>query len=252
MNPTSLLGDEFRMLPHHKKALEKMGLGTVEDLLYHFPTRYGDTSQVKNVAALTYGENAVVFGKISKLKTSKAFIKKIPMSEGTVTDATGHIKCVWFNQPYIAKIIHENQFVRIEGKVSERKGQRYMSNPRVESVHKLPEAVGDSLFGEKGEEHHLYPIYPESKGVTSNWIYHIIQKIMAGGTLTTLVDPIPEEILKKYNLPGIKTAFIWIHTPKKEADAESARKRFAFQEIFFIQLQKQKERKLWNEKSPFL
>src|SRR3989344_3703202 len=255
MRLNSPLSEIIRILPRHQKALNKLGLKTVEDLLYHFPFKYGDISQTKNISDLVKGETVVVFGNISRLKTSKAFRKKIPMSDGVVTDETGHIKCVWFNQPYIAKMVHEGQYVRVEGKVSERKEVLYLSNPKIEhSVADVSMSYGNqSLFvsNPNNELHHLYPVYPESNGLTSNWIYHALQKIMSRLTLDTLVDPIPEKILKKYNLPSIKTALIWIHTPKKEADAQSARKRFAFEKIFFIQLQKQKEKKLWKQQSAF-
>lgn len=252
MELKSTLQKEFRLTEPHKKALAKMGITTVEDLLYHFPARYGDTSEVSYIESLSKGGESVIFGTITGLKTSKAFIKKIPMSEAVVTDETGRIKLVWFNQPYIAKMMHENAMVRVEGKVTERKGELYMSNPKIEMIKELPNAVGSSLFGkEEGDEHSMYPVYPESKGVTSYWMYHTIQKIFSSGLLDKISDPIPEDILKKYNLPVIKTALIWIHAPKNEKDALSARKRFAFQEIFFIQLEKQKEKKLWATKSSF-
>jgi ATP-dependent DNA helicase RecG len=251
MKLNSPLSTEFRLVETQKKALNKMGINTVEDLLYYFPVKYGDTSQVRNIENIEKGDDATIFGKISGLKTSKAFVKKIPMSEGFVEDETGRIKLVWFNQPYIAKMIHDGQFVRVEGKITERKGEAYMSNPKIEVVREIPTAVGESLFGKDGEEHALHPTYPESKGVTSYWIYHTIQKIFRSGVLEEIEDPIPENILKKYNLPTIHNAFIWIHAPKKESHALSARKRFAFQEIFFIQLQKQKEKKLWAQKSTF-
>lgn len=251
MRINSALSKEFRLLDIQKKALSKLGINTIEDLLYHFPVRYGDTSKMKAIESLTKGEDATIFGTISGLKTSKAFIKKIPMSEGTITDDTGSIKVIWFNQPYIAKMHHEGQLVRIEGKVTERKGELYMSNPKIEATRKIPTAVGDSLFGTGHEEHSLYPVYPESKGITSYWIYHTIQKIFNSKILDEIKDPIPEETLKKYNLPNLKTSLIWIHTPKKEDDALSARKRFAFQEIFFIQIQKQQQRKFWKDKKSF-
>ena len=249
MNPLSPLFSQFRLVEIQKKALSKIGVNTLEDLLYYFPSHYGDRNQVIKIENLTKGNEAVIFGKISGLKTSKAFIKKIPMSEGIVQDETGKIKLVWFNQPYIAKMIHDGQFVRVEGKTAERKGEIYISNPKIEVVNNTES--GDSIFEEKIDGHSLYPVYPESRGITSNWIYHAIQKVMSKGIFDNMIDPIPEEILKKYNLPGLKTALIWIHAPKKESDALSARKRFAFQEIFFIQLQKQKEKKLWQEKTSF-
>lgn len=247
------LGNITRLLPAQQKALKKLGIETAEELLYHFPVRYGDTASVRTIDSLSSKESAVVFGKISNLKTSKGFRTKIPMGEATVTDNTGSIKVVWFHQPYIAKMIHDGAFVRVEGKVSERRGALYLSNPKIETVVNVPIGVGDSLFGKKeGEIHTLYPVYPESRGVTSNWIYHALQKIFKTGILDEFVDPIPKELLSKYNLPSLKTALIWIHTPQKESDALAARKRFAFEEIFFIQLEKQKEKLEWKKNKSFV
>ncbi len=244
-----LIEEHFRLADIQKVALKKLGIKTIENLLYHFPVRYGDTSQMKNIGALAGGENAAIFGKISGLKTSKAFIKKIPMAEAYIEDESGKIKAIWFHQPYLAKMIGEGAFVKAEGKVSERKGELYMSNPKIETVTRLPIGVGDSLFGERGESYTLYPVYAESRGITSNWIFHKIQKIFNSGILAELTDPIPDNILKKYNLPSLKTSLIWAHSPRRKKDAESARKRFAFEEIFFIQLEKQKE-KIEYKKNP--
>lgn len=281
-----------RLNPLQKTALKKLGILTVSDLLYHFPNRYGDTSETRNISSLEQGELAVVFGKITGLKTSKGFKSRIAMADGYVEDESGKIHCVWFNQPYLAKMISEGALVRIEGKVSQRRspaqrkqlqgslaqadepsraqsqqalmradeklvsdepqGELYFSNPKIEVVNKLPAGVGDSLFGKDGEAHTLYPVYPESRGITSNWMYHKISEIFKSGILDTLVDPIPDEILKKYSLPGIKTALIWIHTPLKTEDSQSARKRFAFEEVFFIQLEKQQARKKYEKNPSFL
>ncbi|MBM2818245.1 MAG: recG, partial [Parcubacteria group bacterium] len=242
MKLNSLIEENFRLADIQKTALRKLGIKTVKDFLYHFPVRYGDTSSMKNIGSLAGGENAAIFGKISGLKTSKAYIKKIPMAEAFIEDESGKIKVIWFHQPYLAKMIGEGVLVKAEGKVSERKGELYMSNPKIETVSKLPIGVGDSLFGERREDYTLYPVYAESRGITSNWIFHKIQKAFSLGILDEIADPIPEDILKKYSLPSLKTSLVWIHSPHRAKDAESARKRFAFEEIFFIQLEKQKER----------
>ncbi len=269
MQINDLIEKNFRLQEAQKKALKKIGLKTIEDLLYHFPTRYGDTSEMKNIGSLVANETAVIFGRISNLKTGKAFIKKTPISEGYVEDETGRIKTIWFYQPYIAKMIHEGALVRVEGKVSGRKLAKgspslaneglpfalSLINPKIEVVAKIPTGVGDSLFGQDGEVHSLYPVYPESKGITSNWFYHTIQKILQnlqGSTLKVLEDPIPDYILKTYNLPSLATALVWIHAPQKKDHATSARKRFAFEEVFFIQLQKKKERLLWQKEPSFI
>ena len=243
----------FRLTEPQRKAFKKLRIKTVEDLLYHFPSRYGDVAEQRNIEGLRKGETVVVFGTISNLKATKAFRKKIPMGTAQLTDDTGKIQIVWFNQPYIAKMIPENALVRVEGKVNERKknGGLYFSNPKIEKVESASQGVGKSLFGDTKETHSLHSVYPESRGVTSNWFFHAIQKLLKTDILTALTDPIPDEILKRYHLPSLKTALIWIHAPKKESDAVAARKRFAFEEVFFIQLEKQKERKLWEKETSF-
>ena len=260
-NPSMNLGDSLskhlRILPLQAAALKRLHIYTVEDLLYHFPTRYGDTAKVVPINTLSKGADVTIFGQISSLKTSKGFKSGMPMSEAYVEDESGRIKIMWFNQPYMAKMIMEGALVRVEGKVSQRRSEKgdgdlYLSNPKVEPLNKLPIAVGESLFGSSGEEHTLYPVYPETKGITSNWIFHKIQQIFGSGLLDTLVDPIPSSILETYKLPDLKTALIYIHTPKKLNHAESARKRFAFEEIFFIQLEKQKTRAEFKEKNAFI
>ncbi len=241
-----------RLIEPQRKALAKLGLRTAEDLLYHFPARYGDVSEMRPIGNLAQGDTAVIFGRITGLKTSKGFRTKIAMAEGTIEDDTGRIKAVWFNQPYLAKMTAEGAFVRVEGKVSERRGSLYLSNPKIEAIAKVPITVGDSLFGSDGETHTLYPVYPESRGITSNWMYHAIQRVFKSGILETLIDPLPTTILEKYNLPALRTALIWIHAPQKESDALAARKRFAFEEIFFIQLQKQRDRKQYQKLNGFI
>ena len=256
MKPDSPIAEHFRLAPVQAKALARLGLRTIEDLLYYFPVRYGITAEIKHIESLVAGEHAAIYGKISGLKMGKAWIKKMPMAEATIEDETGKVKIVWFNQPYIAKMVPEEAFVKVEGKVSERKGgELYFTNPEIKVVGELPTAVGDSLFGE-AVENFGFPIYPETSGITSKWIYHAIQKIFKLGILKTesleaLVDPIPESIRTQYNLPTLTTALIWIHAPQKESDSVAARKRFAFEEIFFIQLQKQKERRNYEKKPSF-
>ena len=240
---TDPIHEAFKLTKIQKVALNRLGIKTIKDLLYHFPLRYGDTAKVSQIEMLNKGDSAVIFGRLIGLNLKKAWKSHIPMAEGTVQDDSGKIHCVWFNQPYIAKMHAENELVRIEGKISARKkdGTLYMSNPKIERLSHIPIGVGESLFGNE-DIHSLSPIYPESRGISSLWIYHAIQKIFKSGLLDTLEEIIPEEILEKYHLPQIKTAMIWIHTPHERDHALSARKRFSFEEIFLIQILRQKMR----------
>ena len=252
MKNTPLISIFKKLSEPQKLALKKLHILTIKDLLYHFPTRYGDTQKAVAVATLTPGISATIFGKISKLKITKTFTSHVAIATATITDATGSIKAIWFNQPYIAKMFTEGGLVKISGPVTERKEELSFLNPQIESVSEIPNIAGTSLFGSDGEELSLYPVYQESKGITSNWIYHAITKIFNADDFKNIIDPIPEEILQKYNLPSIKTAFIWIHSPKKETDALAARKRFAFEEVFFIQLRNQMERAKQKKEKSFV
>ena len=233
----------MRIDANQEKALKRLKILTVRDLLFYFPVRYSNISEVKLIRDLLAGENATIFGAISDAKTKKGFRSKIPMGEATIEDLSGKIKVIWFNQAYMAKMVLNGESVRLSGKVTEGKQGLYLANPEVEHTPTMPIDSHETLFaGSKEDEDIRYPVYKETRGITSKWIFHAMQKVFKSGLLETLEDYLPEDILKKYNLPKLSTALVWIHYPKKEKDSLAARKRFAFEEVFFIQLQKQKTR----------
>jgi len=243
MKLTDSLTDHFRIDAVHKKSLTKLRIETVSDLLYHLPVRYEDISDVQSVGSVEKNQDTVVYGQLSGLKTRKAWKSKMAISEGYVEDGSAKMKIMWFNQPYIAKMYSDGMYVKLAGKVSGSEGKLYLSNPEIEPLDSLPIDRHDSIFKDTEQmDDTLYPVYRETKGITSKWIYHTILKCFEKKVLATLIDPIPKEILKKYNLPELKTALVWIHSPKKAKDAEAARKRFAFEEVFYIQVQKAQER----------
>jgi len=243
----------FRLSPFQKKALTHLGVKTVENLLRYFPVRYEAPNKIKAIENLVAGEEAVVFGKIRHAEARKTWKTRVAVGEAEIEDTTGKVKAIWFSQPYIAKMFGEGTEVRIEGRVSESKNSKGVPsfvNPKIEKMDKSFVGAGGSLFGPE-DDHSMAPTYPETRGVSSNWLYHAVQKVFKSGVLENMEDPIPEEILKKYHLPSLRTALIWIHAPRKKEDAEAARKRFAFEEIFLIQLDRQKERYLGLKEKTF-
>ena len=253
MTLSDKLEDIFRLDENQKKALHRVKLFSVHDLLFYFPVRYSDMSNIKQIRDLVPGEDATVYGTISGAKTKKGFHSKIPMGEATIEDLTGKIKIMWFHQAYMAKMIHDGETVRLSGKVTEGKQGIYIANPEVEHTPTLPIDNHDTIFvnDDKAREQIRYPIYRETRGVTSKWIFHAVQKCIKAGVLESLTDYIPEPILKKYSLPTLKSALVWIHTPKTLNDADAARKRFAFEEVFFIQLEKRIARKRFEEERSY-
>jgi ATP-dependent DNA helicase RecG len=167
------------------------------------------------------------------------------MTEGYLRDATGRVKMRWFNQPYIAKLYQDGALVKATGKVSGTGDKMYLANPKLERVS--PTEAGLFKPAPDGEERDvdtptLFAMYPETRGVTSLWFRHAIDRVLNSGVLDETEDPIPGDLLKRYNLPTLRTSLVWIHAPQAAKDAEAARKRFAFEEVFMIQLERGRER----------
>jgi len=242
MAPPDPLSKHFRLTPPQLRALNKLGLHTVRDLLYHFPGRYDRGGSESAITGLVAGEPVTIFGTIGKLETRRSWKRKIPVGEAVITDASGSVKVMWFHQPYLAKKFAEGMFVKAVGTVTGKTGKPYLANPHVEPAD--PTEAG--LF-RGAETAHLKPetyfaVYPESRGVTSLWFRHAFEKLYAADVLDTVEDPIPAEIVQRYNLPDIKKALLYIHKPDELRHAEAARKRFAFEEIFAIQVARTRER----------
>jgi ATP-dependent DNA helicase RecG len=243
MKPTDTLTQHFRVDAAHQKALKHLNIGTVEDLLYHLPARYENVSDVQSVSGLQKDQEAIVYGQIGGLKARKAWKTRRPIAEGWIEDGSARIKVMWFNQPYLANMLTDGMYVKLVGKVTGSEGKLYIANPEYEKLDALPVDRHDSIFkGSTEQDDTLYPIYRETKGVTSKWFYHTVLKCFEKGILENLKDPIPAEILARYNLPDVSKALVWIHSPKKAEHAQSARKRFAFEEVFYIQIQNARNR----------
>jgi len=248
MQPDSLLTSHFRLTPDQKKALDKLKIQTLSDLLLYLPARYARQGEVTKISELETGKIATIYGRVTKTKISKAWKKKIPMSEATIEDESGKIKAIWFHQAYMASKAPEGSLAQFSGKVTERNGEKYLANPDIGGQEVVPSG---SLFAKGKDTDILQAVYPESKGVSSGWIHYHIQTLLSKKVHEQIVDPIPADLLKKYNLPSLSSALVWIHTPKKSGDAQSARKRFAFQEIFFIQLDRISKRNKYQTNSVF-
>lgn len=238
MDVTTSVEQYFRLKEGQVKALKKLGILTILDLLMHFPARYA--SHEESVVA-----------KVISQGTRKGWHKRVAIAEMTLEDISGgKIKAIWFSQAYMAKKFPEGSLVRLSGKSKEYKGSRSFTNPTIELANET-DMTGPlfalQLPGTYLGARQLSPIYPESRGVSSLWLTYAIQKILKSGIIEKLEDPIPNDILKKYKLPSLQSSLIFIHNPKRESDAKAARKRFAFQEIFFIQLARQKERLAYEE-----
>lgn len=247
MQPSDPLAKHFpRLREDQKRALARLGIHTIRDLLYHFPARYeaaGPTGTVANVAP---GSEVTLYGTIRKPETRKAWKSRRPMAEAWLEDASGRIKLMWFSQPYMAKMVADGMVVKASGRIAGTGTKLYLANPEIEKTPVRPDDVHESLFSTTeataiiGDT--LFAIYPESKGVSSLWFLHALKRVFESGAHERLEDPLPVEITEKYKLPSLSSALVFIHAPRRQEDAAGARKRFAFEEVFLLQLALRREK----------
>ncbi len=241
-----------RLRPEQKRALHKLGIRTIRDLLYHFPARYESSASVGTIAGVSAGAEVTLYGTVRKPDIRKTWKSRRPVAEAWLEDASGKIKMMWFSQPYIAKTLHDGMVVKVSGRVGGTGAKIYLANPEIDKSPIAPEAVHDTLFaaGAELESEALYPIYSESQGISSLWFLHALKRVFEAKAHEHLDDPIPKEVLARYNLPSLSSALVFMHAPQKLSDSTAARKRFAFEEIFALQIvMQQRRRVLLSEKA---
>ncbi len=243
MKPEDEITRLVRLHDVQRAALRHLGIRTVGDLLHHLPARYDVGGESASIAGLVPGSSVTIFGTITKLETRRSWKRKIPVGEAKLSDGTGAIKIMWFHQPYLAKKFAEGSFVKAVGSVAGSTGKAYLANPHVELADPTEAGLFATNDAGDSQERKLFAVYPESRGITSLWFRHHIEQAIASGVLEQLDDPLPENIRKQYHLPSLPTALLCIHTPEKLSDAEAARKRFAFEESFALQIARVQERR---------
>jgi ATP-dependent DNA helicase RecG len=220
--------------PFYQKKLHKLGIKTVEDLLFHFPHKYDDFSNLIPISKAKEGEKCSVRGKVIKIENKRIFKRKMVITQATIADQSGKIKAVWFNQSYILKNITENDVFLFSGKVSLKGASLILTNPLYQK---------DAFSGS------ITSLYPETRGLSSKWLRYMVKGILPL-VENEIKEILPQEIIKKQDLLPIRKAIREIHFPSSEALAEKAKKRFSFEKIFLIQLSVLTERiRLSQEKS---
>ncbi|MGC9603201.1 MAG: ATP-dependent DNA helicase RecG [Minisyncoccia bacterium] len=216
--------------------LKRLNISTVGDLLSHFPTRYEDFSQIYKIADLIPNQEATIQGRVEEIEGRRAWRRNLYIVECLITDDTGSIKAVWFNQPYIKNVLQPGRLANFSGKVTGR-DEIHLSNPTYELIRE------QGTRDERRETTHtgrIVGVYPETRGLTSKGIRYLVKPILEN--LKRVPEPLPEEILKDQNLPDVNRALKQIHFPDELENAMKARKRFAFEDLFLLQLYNLKQK----------
>src|SRR3989344_3549013 len=105
--------------------LGRLGIKTLRDLLWHLPARYENYSETLSISDIAPEQKVNIQGEVVKIRTKKIFTRRMFITDAIIKDATGAVKAVWFNQPFIENQLPEGTFVSLAGKVKTGKNGTY-------------------------------------------------------------------------------------------------------------------------------
>lgn len=219
--------------------LAKLGVRTVKDVLYFFPRRHNDFSTMKRIADLVPGSEESIVATVWDVSLQRYGRSARTGVEVIVGDESGNIRAVFFNQPYVAKVLRPNTQVVFSGKVEVFRGQKVFQSPQYENLE------SDDLV----HTGRIVPVYPLTEGLYPRSVRRIV-KGAVDHWASSLVDPLPEAVRKRARLLELSQAISQVHYPDSQQMLERAKERLAFDELFAIQLGALKVRREWRESQP--
>lgn len=220
--------------PAHAKKLQKLGIYTVGDLLYHFPRRYDDYSQLKTISQLVYGEEVTLLVTVCEAHTREVR-GGLTITNVLLADTTGRINATFFNQPYLQQQFKSGRRIVISGRVEQDLGRLSFKHPEWEPFSQ-----------ELLHTARIVPVYPLTEGINNRWLRRLIKGIVEYWA-PQAADPLPAPIRARENLLDAPTALSEIHFPTSLERMYAARRRLALDEFLLIQLGVLRQRQQWRE-----
>ena len=210
--------------PKRAVLFKKLGVETLNDLIYFIPKRYEDRSNLKPINSLESDTYQTILCYVVDVQEEK-IRNNLTLIKARVRDNTGEAIAVWFNQTYLKNILKKGTRLYLYGNIIRRFGRVEIQNPDYEI------ADGDETV----HTGRIIPIYPLTEGLSQKIVRGIIWNTL-NQYLDKLEEFVPLEILDKYGFPDIKGAIQNIHFPDSEESLRKARERLAFEEFFLLQL----------------
>lgn len=223
--------------PRIAQNLNRLGLHTLRDMLYHFPRRYDDYSRMVPINRLKYGDKVTVIATVQTLKTRPIRNKTATLVEALVSDGSAALRVSWFNQIWRAKRLHEGSQIVLYGTVDQYLGRMVMTNPEVET-----------LEAEQLSANRIFPVYPLTEQVTQTWLRKQMKQVV-NYWAPRVLDPLPEAIRHEARLMPLPDALLQIHFPDNHETLKAAQDRIAFDEIFLLQYGVLKQKRAWQDRT---
>jgi ATP-dependent DNA helicase RecG len=209
------------------EALERLGIRTARDLLWHLPHRYVDASAVTPLAKAELGQEVACVGQVMA-KGVLPTRRGLRIFHAVLRDDSGLLECVWPGQPFLDRTIAIGQTLLVSGPVRFYHGRQMV--PREYVV--LADAAGDADPLTAGK---VLPVYPATEGLSHKVIRSLVERHL--DALIALCDEVlPETLRRGLGLPELSAALRAVHRPGSLDEAERGRRRLAFDELLDLQL----------------
>lgn len=238
--------------PARAKLFSNLGIHTLRDLMLRIPRRYLDFSRHVSILEAAVNDTVTISCVIDRINLKRPR-PHLSIVEMYVTDTIGIMRISFFRQPWLAKAYHVGDVVALLGKVEYSYGFKCMNSPFIELIHAAETHTTD---GHTADTHvadtpaqdkrapqpvantrldtHILPVYALCDGLSAAWYRRIIKICLH--KILPLVDCIPSVYLARNRLMGYSTAIQQIHMPTSMSAQDAARRRFAYNELFFLQL----------------
>lgn len=218
------------------EALKKLGITNPGQVLLHFPFRYLDFSKTRTLNSLIPGENVSVKVVVKSISSRFSFRGKMSLAEALLSDKTGNIKAIWFNQGYLSKTLKKGDELFLAGTPEIYKNLLQFINPIYEKVSDFPIHTS-----------RLVPIYHLKSGIYPKTFRNLVRSCLIFRQL--LPENLPKNLLNKHSLPNIADTVLYSHFPNNLKEAKAAKRRLAYEEIFINQLAAQKTKLELSERA---
>jgi len=217
----------YRVGKTTSQLLKKLGLESVQDLLFYFPFRYDDFQTSLAIEDLKPETIANVVGTIDLIQNKRSPRKKMYITEALISDETDTLKVIWFNQPFLTRTFKNGDKISLAGRITDNHGQIAMISPRYEKVY------DDALVHTQG----LIPNYHLTAKLTQKQIRYLLKEVLP--LASQLQDWLPAEIKNRLGLLDLSAALNGIHFPKSREEITAAQERLSFSELFLRQIKAQ-------------
>jgi ATP-dependent DNA helicase RecG len=215
------------------EKLANLGISTIEDMLFTFPRRYDDYTQMRTINRLQVGETVTVAAAVRSVarkqgRTGQPYLLVI------LDDGTGCLQVAFFGQLWLQRQFKRGSQVVLSGEIELFRGELMMTNPEWEMLER------ENLHTSR-----IVPVYALTKGLSARTLRRLMHQAVETYT-SQIPDYLPESVLERTELPELNWALTQVHFPESFEALALARQRLSFDELFLFQTAMQSQRRDWQ------